>query len=226
MSFRSSLLRASLLLLAGASVFVGCPPQTGPKAAFKAEPESGPAPLTVQFTDLSLAGSEAISDWYWEFGDQQTSDQQDPSHEYSAPGAYAVTLTITTSVGSDTSPAKTIVVTSIEGNWGGYWWYQGTEGDVYITWDYHAGQFITEIPVAAVTCKGTYTVDAAADPKTIDLTVTESNTAAWVVGNTYRGYYDIRSSRLYRSQMFETRPVWSSSVLDPNAGIVFVADPI
>ena len=115
---------------------------------------------------------------------------------------------------------------NIEGSWGGYWWYQGVKGDVYITWDYHEGQFTAEIPSVNVIYKGTYTIDDTANPSTIDVYITESNTAAVVVGKTYRGYYKITSTELYLSQLFETRPVWSSSVLDPDTGIVFVADQI
>lgn len=101
--------------LAIACLSLGCPPTTGPKAAFTAEPASGNAPLIVQFTDLSLAGSSAISAWNWSFGDQQTSGLQNPIHQYQAPGAYTVTLTISTAVGSDSSAPTTIMVTGSEG---------------------------------------------------------------------------------------------------------------
>lgn len=39
---------SSLFLLAVAGLFLGCPPNTGPKAAFKAEPDSGAVPLILQ----------------------------------------------------------------------------------------------------------------------------------------------------------------------------------
>ena len=113
----------------------------------------------------------------------------------------------------------------IEGDWGGYWWYSGTEGNVYISWSFHDGEFSGAIPSAGATFGGTYSINAAANPKTIDMTVTDSNTSAWEVGKTYRGYYRIENGTMYRSQMFETRPAWSSSLLDPDEGIVFVATP-
>jgi hypothetical protein len=145
-------------------------------------------------------------------------------------GVKIVYVKVKNESGESTAVSDTITLNeispSIENDWGGYWWYQGTEGDVYITWNYHAGQFTTTIPSASWVCKGTYTVDDTATPKTIDVTITESNTPGFVVGKTYRGYYEFRSSKLYRSQMFETRPTWSSSLLDPDTGIVFVADPI
>lgn len=52
----------------------------------------GPVPLTVQFTDISALGD----DWLWRFGDGDSSLLQNPSHEYSQPGYYSVTLTVGT----------------------------------------------------------------------------------------------------------------------------------
>jgi hypothetical protein len=115
------------------------------------------------------------------------------------------------------------VLDGIEGDWGGYWWYSGTEGDVYIAWSFYDGQFWCDIPSAEVSISGTYAIGANANGETIDLTVETSNTAAWVVGNTYRGYYSIEGDTMYRSQMFETRPTWTSSLLNPYASTVFVA---
>lgn len=46
--------------------------------------------LTVDFTDLS----GAASDWQWDFGDGNTSTDQNPQHTYAANGTYTVTLTV------------------------------------------------------------------------------------------------------------------------------------
>lgn len=43
---------------------------------------------TVQFTDLT----SGATDWYWDFGDNTTSNLQNPTHVYVAPGEYTVTL--------------------------------------------------------------------------------------------------------------------------------------
>lgn len=69
-----------------------------PTAAFTGDPTSGFAPLTVQFSDQS---SGAPTSWSWSFGDDGTSAAQNPSHEYSDPGTYTVTLTVTNANGSD-----------------------------------------------------------------------------------------------------------------------------
>lgn len=62
-------------------------------AAFTANPTTGVAPLTVLFIDRSYV--EGASAWYWEFGDGQTSDLQNPVHVYTGAGTYSVRLTVT-----------------------------------------------------------------------------------------------------------------------------------
>ncbi len=85
-------------------------PQTGPTAAFQGTPTFGQAPLTVQFADNSIPGSGTITAWLWDFGDGSTSTIQDPSHVYATPGSYAVSLRVTTSVGSDTTSVPNYIV--------------------------------------------------------------------------------------------------------------------
>ncbi len=49
----------------------------------------------VEFTDLSVTGSERITDWEWSFGDGNTSAQQNPRHTYRTPGDIPAALTVT-----------------------------------------------------------------------------------------------------------------------------------
>jgi PKD repeat protein len=70
-----------------------------PKANFKATPTSGLLPLTVNFTDKSTG---TITGWSWDFGDQQTGTDRNPSHTYTSPGTYTVVLTATNPGGSST----------------------------------------------------------------------------------------------------------------------------
>ncbi|MBM4143348.1 MAG: hypothetical protein FJ225_07135 [Lentisphaerae bacterium] len=112
----------------------------------------------------------------------------------------------------------------IEGDWGGYWWYAGTRGNVYITWSFGDGQFRGAIPSAPAKFSGTYTVGEGDDAGTIDLKVAASDTTAWVIGETYRGYYRIDGGVMYRSQLLPKRPAWSASLLDPQVSTVFVAE--
>jgi len=60
-------------------------------ASFTATPTSGPAPLTVSFTDTSYGYPTC---WLWDFGDSTTSDEQNPTHTYAVNGDYTVTLTV------------------------------------------------------------------------------------------------------------------------------------
>jgi PKD repeat protein len=71
----------------------------GLTADFTANVTSGPAPLTVNFTNLSQGQYSSLS---WTFGDGGTSSQENPTHTYNNPGTYTVTLTVIGPGGSDT----------------------------------------------------------------------------------------------------------------------------
>jgi PKD repeat protein len=60
-----------------------------PAISFVAEPTSGSAPLTVNFYDSSLY---TPNEWEWDFGDDSTSNEQNPVHTYMTAGVYDVTL--------------------------------------------------------------------------------------------------------------------------------------
>ncbi|HOK90731.1 MAG TPA: PKD domain-containing protein, partial [Candidatus Hydrogenedentes bacterium] len=71
-------------------------------AAFTSDTQSGSSPLTVRFTDQSTPGQSPITGWLWNFGDGETSTEQNPTHVYAEPGEYTVTLTVTSADGADT----------------------------------------------------------------------------------------------------------------------------
>ncbi len=60
-------------------------------AAFTVNTTSGPAPLTVLFTDASAGGPDQ---WYWTFGDDTSSMDRNVNHTYTTPGVYDVSLWI------------------------------------------------------------------------------------------------------------------------------------
>jgi gliding motility-associated-like protein len=70
-----------------------------PVAALAGDSLSGCAPLCVNFSDLSTLASGNINQWSWDFGDGNTSTQQNPMHCYSTPGVYTVILTVTSASG-------------------------------------------------------------------------------------------------------------------------------
>jgi PKD repeat protein len=82
-----------------------CPDK--PVANFSGTPLTGPAPLTVDFTDSS---TNAPTSWSWTFGDGGVSTAQNPSHLYADAGTYTVTLTAANVAGSDVE-TKTAYVT-------------------------------------------------------------------------------------------------------------------
>jgi len=75
-------------------------------ADFSANPLTGVAPLSVQFTDLS---NGVILNRTWSFGDGGTSIFQSPNHVYQWPGTYSVSLTVSGPGGSD-SEIKTAYI--------------------------------------------------------------------------------------------------------------------
>ena len=65
----------------------------------------------TQFTSTSTTNpsGQQISSYQWNFGDGQTSNQQNPSHQYAAAGTYTVTLNVST--GGHCTSTKTQTVT-------------------------------------------------------------------------------------------------------------------
>jgi PKD repeat protein len=71
--------------------------------SFSAYPKSYDDTRTIVFTDLS----SSVTSWNWDFGDGNTSIEQNPTHTYSTPGTYIVSLT---SEGNGTT--RTVIVTA------------------------------------------------------------------------------------------------------------------
>ena len=79
-------------------------------AAFSAtSPREGPAPLTVAFSGGASGGD--IQSYSWDFGDGSSVEgQAEPTHTYTAPGVYTVTLTVSDG-DTDNAEIKTDYVT-------------------------------------------------------------------------------------------------------------------
>jgi PKD repeat protein len=78
-----------------------------PVAGFVANPLSGPAPLTVSFTDIP---SNSPTAWYWTFGDGGVSSVESPTYTYVNPGSYPASLIASNADGASSPVAQTIGV--------------------------------------------------------------------------------------------------------------------
>jgi PKD repeat protein len=85
-----------------------------PTAGFTANPTSGKAPLTVNFTSSSTGYDQPLIH-EWDFNNDGTADSTDenPSHIYTGEGALTVKLTVTDSDGSADILTKTEYITVI-----------------------------------------------------------------------------------------------------------------
>ncbi len=73
--------------------------------------------LSVDFTDASTDADGTIASWSWDFGDGNSSTEQNPTHVFATAGTFNVTLTVTDNGGLQSSIAQDVTVT--EGTGGG-----------------------------------------------------------------------------------------------------------
>jgi PKD repeat protein len=64
----------------------------------------------INFTDISLNSPDS---WLWDFGDGNTSTDQNPVHSYTQNGQFTVTLTTTNQYGSDNLTQTNVVVVDL-----------------------------------------------------------------------------------------------------------------
>jgi immune inhibitor A len=69
-------------------------------ANFSGSPISGSVPLITTFTD---GANNSPTSWLWDFGDGESSTEQNPVHIYKSTGPYTVTLTATGAAGPVTT---------------------------------------------------------------------------------------------------------------------------
>ena len=62
------------------------------------------------FTDTSSDSDGTITAWSWDFGDGNTSPQQNPIHTYGADGTYTVNLTVTDNEGATGDSSQSVVI--------------------------------------------------------------------------------------------------------------------
>jgi len=104
-----------------------------PTADFYADTETVYIGDPVQFTDASTSHG-TITDWSWDFGDGTGSMEQNPTHQYTAPGTYTVSLTVTDEFDSDIEVKDNYITVEVNGT--GYE-YGYSMGGLYM--DFNAG---------------------------------------------------------------------------------------
>ena len=101
------------------SIYIAIPVLSG----FSANPTSGNAPLEVAFSNQSTGDWTASS---WHFGDGSTSTADNPTHTYTTPGTYTVSLTVSGPGGSATeTKTEHIQVDTISVSGQVLYWYEG-----------------------------------------------------------------------------------------------------
>lgn len=111
--------KPELLLGLMALLAVCCEPEVSepmgiaPVAAFTALPTSTGVGQSIQFTDQSTNNP---SSWHWDFGDGNTSTQQNPLHTYTMAGVYTVELTATNSFGSNDKTKFNFITINVAGS--------------------------------------------------------------------------------------------------------------
>ena len=66
-----------------------------PNVDFTITPEIGNTLTEFEFTDMSTDSDGYIEEWLWDFGDGNTADAMNPTHYFSFPGYYNITLSLT-----------------------------------------------------------------------------------------------------------------------------------
>lgn len=94
------------------TIYVGQPNQP-PVAVIDANPASGDAPLTVNFSSAASYDPDGnIAAYHWDFGDGQTSTEANPTHIYPDNGTFVAILTVTDNQGATASDNVPITVNS------------------------------------------------------------------------------------------------------------------
>jgi PKD repeat protein len=77
--------------------------------------------MHCEYTDDSTDpdGAQTIASYAWVFGDGESSDARNPSHDYASAAEYTVTLTVTDDQGASDQAAQNVSVQALPGSTGG-----------------------------------------------------------------------------------------------------------
>ena len=86
---------------------------TPPTASFTYSPEVPTIESDIQFSDHSSDPDGPITYWFWDFGDDTTSNEANPVHRYSKRGEYGMNLTVKDEAGNVAVASETLVISNI-----------------------------------------------------------------------------------------------------------------
>jgi len=81
-----------------------------PEANFSFSPEVVLRGNDVLFTDLSVDGDGSVVFWLWDFGDNSTSNLQNPKYRYDALGLFVINLTVFDDEGTSGSSTRFLTI--------------------------------------------------------------------------------------------------------------------
>jgi PKD repeat protein len=94
-------------------VIAGGMPNLPPTAVIQATPTSGVAPLTVNFSGASSSDPDgSIASYSWNFGGMSSGIGVNASAQFTVPGTYVATLTVTDNRGATASATQAITVSA------------------------------------------------------------------------------------------------------------------
>jgi parallel beta-helix repeat protein len=85
-----------------------------PYVSFIFSPITPTTQQTVQFNDTSYDIDGYITSWYWDFGDNTTSNLKNTSHRYIDNGVYTITLNTTDDLGATNQTKQHITVLNVK----------------------------------------------------------------------------------------------------------------
>ena len=133
-----------------------------PTVSFAADTTQGMIPLTINFSNYTTQAQGVIVSWKWTFGDQTTSTEKNPVHQYSTAGIYDVKLVATNQAGKKDSLTFTKYIRAIGGTIvntstvEGTWTKQNSPYNIYKTITIPEGKTLTIEPGVKVLFFGRY----------------------------------------------------------------------
>jgi uncharacterized protein YkwD len=121
------------------------PAAGAPTADFTSDPNPAMwiAPLDVTFTDAS---GGTPTDWTWDFGDGDSDTAQNPTHTYSTPGTYTVTLRAKNASGMGLAIIRRDLVVVADPSEGSRHWYENdTYGNPFKTHDTASDALVQQV---------------------------------------------------------------------------------